>query len=626
MKYYSEAAYCKLTDAAAISLEPRIIEYNASGEAKESAKRFMRAATFLPEDGFVGLQIDAQTLASVSFSSPGSGVTAEDVAWIFGKCATIGEGPSAYMKDLYENNRKVYALKSIKGSERDDMMFRPQTYDPFNDVYEDDDEVSGSIVKEMFQMMADAGAVVRMIAGRASGDNECLGAVLISLPSEITLRMRSMLTIAFPHAEAVEVFEHKNEEEGIFPDDMFFGWVKEYLYTLMDRAEKIEKDKEKNIRPFRINEEGKYEDQFDIADEDGSDLENSNTDTESFTSIERLDFSVRTYNCLKRAGIDSVEKLRDLSFGELKRIRNLGMKSIEEIREKLTAFKDITERYPSDGKSYMTALDELIGLNEVKEQVKKIASYAKMKHEMGETGRGDVGVVLNMEFIGNPGTAKTTVARTVAGILYEIGLLSSNEVIEVGRADLVANYVGQTATKVRDVFRRAKGKLLFIDEAYSLADCYSNSFGDEAITTIVQEMENNRDDTVVIFAGYPDNMKEFFSRNPGLRSRVPFTVNFCDYSPEEMLLIAESEAKKKGFSISSEACEKVKNICTEATLRSVSGNGRFCRNMVENAILRYASRVYRDDCPEAKKDLTLIPEDFIEPVDPDEKKKPVIGF
>ena len=162
-------------------------------------------------------------------------------------------------------------------------------------------------------------------------------------------------------------------------------------------------------------------------------------------------------------------------------------------------------------------------------------------------------MVLNMEFIGNPGTAKTTVARITAGILHEIGLLPTSELVEVGRADLVAKYTGQTADKVKEVFQKAKGKLLFIDEAYALTDCWENSYGDEAISTIVQEMENNREDTVVIFAGYPDKMNEFFSRNPGLRSRVPFTIRFSDYSAEEMAQIVEAEAKKRGFSLMPEA-------------------------------------------------------------------------
>lgn len=146
----------------------------------------------------------------------------------------------------------------------------------------------------------------------------------------------------------------------------------------------------------------------------------------------------------------------------------------------------------------MELLDELVGLGEVKAQIKRLAAFVKMKQAMADKEGAAVPIVLNMEFVGNPGTAKTTVARIVAGILHEIGLLPTSELVEVGRADLVAKYVGQTAEKVKEVFQKAKGKLLFIDEAYALTDCWENSYGDEVINTIVQEMENNREDTVVI--------------------------------------------------------------------------------------------------------------------------------
>ena len=217
---------------------------------------------------------------------------------------------------------------------------------------------------------------------------------------------------------------------------------------------------------------------------------------------------------------------------------------------------------------------------------------------------------LNMEFIGNPGTAKTTVARIVAEILYKEGITRQRKLYEVGRADLIAKYVGQTADKVKNVFYRAKGKLLFIDEAYSLLESRKGDFGDEAINTMVQEMENNRQDTVVIFAGYPDEMKEFFLRNPGLRSRVPFTIGFADYSAEEMVSITELEAEKRGFTVSAEAKETLTAVCQIAAGHPENGNGRFCRNLAENAILNYASRVYGSEDSSAEKDYTLYPCDL----------------
>lgn len=186
------------------------------------------------------------------------------------------------------------------------------------------------------------------------------------------------------------------------------------------------------------------------------------------------------------------------------------------------------------------------------------------------------------------------------------------------------------------MFERARGKLLFIDEAYSLASDSPRDFGYEAINTIVQEMENNRNDTIVVFAGYPEEMETFFSKNPGLRSRVPFRISFTDYSADEMVQIAGLEAQKRGFSISPQALEKVASLCGEAKRHSDMGNGRFCRNLVENAILSYALRVYgerTESTEDAEKDFTLVDEDFALPDNmqalpeaPEAKKPAPIGF
>ena len=259
---------------------------------------------------------------------------------------------------------------------------------------------------------------------------------------------------------------------------------------------------------------------------------------------------------------------------------------------------------------YSAMLDDLIGLDEVKEQVKKITAFAKLKKDMENKGVETIPMSLNMEFVGNPGTAKTTVARIMAGLLYEIGILSNEDIVEVGRADLVGQYVGHTADRVRSAFKRAKGRVLFIDEAYSLLDDVNGSFGDEAINTIVQEMENCREDTVVIFAGYPDKMENFVARNPGLRSRIPFVLRFRDYSVDEMVRITEAETKKRGFSLSPDAKIKIKEICSKASGNITLGNGRFCRNIVENALLNYSSRVYGNGCEENDADFLLSDEDF----------------
>ena len=244
----------------------------------------------------------------------------------------------------------------------------------------------------------------------------------------------------------------------------------------------------------------------------------------------------------------------------------------------------------TDGKSALEQLNEMIGLEEIKEQIKNIIAFSKLQKKAAEQGRTIENINLNIAFLGNPGTAKTSVARLFARIMKENGLLSKGGLIEAGRADLVAKYTGQTAIKVKELFSKAKGHVLFIDEAYSLVDSWENEFGDEAIAAIVQELENNRGDMVVIFAGYPDKMEQFLSRNPGLRSRVPFTVAFSDYSADELTAIAKSEAARRGYTIEEEAEQKIRAICSVAMKEKEFGNGRFCRNLVESAIMKAASR------------------------------------
>lgn len=246
---------------------------------------------------------------------------------------------------------------------------------------------------------------------------------------------------------------------------------------------------------------------------------------------------------------------------------------------------------PVRGKSAQDELDALIGLSDIKDQISKIVAFSKMQKLARESGRklGDVNI--NIAFTGNPGTAKTTVARLFAQIMKDNGILSRGKLVEAGRAEIVAAYVGQTAIKVKKLFDKAQGNVLFIDEAYSLVDSWENEYGDEAIATIVQEMENRRDDLIVIFAGYPDKMETFLARNPGLRSRVPFVVNFPDYSNEELLQIAKLEADRRGFAIESKAEGKIVEIVDEARKKTDFGNGRLCRNLVESAILSAALRV-----------------------------------
>lgn len=240
-------------------------------------------------------------------------------------------------------------------------------------------------------------------------------------------------------------------------------------------------------------------------------------------------------------------------------------------------------------------LKEMIGLDAAKEVIANAVNFFKMQKLYEERGLSANRPSMHMVFTGNPGTAKTTVARLFARIMKDNGLLTKGDLYEVGRADIVGQYVGSTAPLVKKHFKRAKGSVLFIDEAYSLVDDRDGLFGDEAINTIVQEMENNRDDLVVIFAGYPDKMEGFLNKNPGLRSRIAFHVNFDDYNTEELLDIADLMIQKTGFEFDDEAHEEMNRVFNEARQKSDFGNGRYVRNLIELSALKQASRLAKAD-------------------------------
>lgn len=272
-----------------------------------------------------------------------------------------------------------------------------------------------------------------------------------------------------------------------------------------------------------------------------------------------------------------------------------------------------------------SAYDELsgmIGLENVKAVIDEALAYYKIQKAFGEHD-----LSMHMVFTGNPGTAKTTVARLFAEIMKENGVLSTGEMHEVGRADLVGKYVGWTAQIVKEKFREAKGGVLFIDEAYSLVDDRSGMFGDEAISTIVQEMENNREDTIVIFAGYPKEMGQFLSRNPGLRSRIAYHIHFEDYSAEELYEITEWIAHGKGAELSSDVKNVLIPYFTEVRTQSGFGNGRFARNLVEKALRRRAVRLLSEgeELSDRKELLTLSVVDF-DLSEPVKNKRCSIGF
>ena len=286
-----------------------------------------------------------------------------------------------------------------------------------------------------------------------------------------------------------------------------------------------------------------------------------------------------------------------------------------------------TVKEEEKGSAY-NELASMIGLTEVKTVIEKALNFYKLQRIYKKRGISQTRPAMHMVFTGNPGTAKTTVARLFSRIMKENELLSRGHLVEVGRGDLVGRYVGWTAKTVEEKFRQADGGVLFIDEAYSLVDDRDGSYGDEAINSIVQQMENRRDSMIVIFAGYPDKMESFLDKNPGLRSRIAFHVDFPDYSTDELCDIAKHVGKAKGLKLSEDALSKLSEVFEAARLSPDFGNGRYVRNVIEHTEMNMAGRLLSIE-PEtmtAEALTTITAEDVDMPERKPEKREKRIGF
>lgn len=235
-------------------------------------------------------------------------------------------------------------------------------------------------------------------------------------------------------------------------------------------------------------------------------------------------------------------------------------------------------------------LNELVGLKKVKKALYDLVDVMKLKDKT-ENELKIKNLNLHMVFLGNPGTGKTTIARLVANILYNLGYIKENKLIEVSSKDLVAEYVGQTAPKTMSVIEKAMNGVLFIDEAYSLAVDNNNSYNAEAIATLIQAMENYRDKLVVIFAGYTREMQDFLDSNSGIVSRIGYTFEFDDYTTKELVDIFLTMTDKAGFKVDGDALKYLEEIIDNNRNTKNFGNARFVRNIYEKSIVKHASRV-----------------------------------
>lgn len=266
----------------------------------------------------------------------------------------------------------------------------------------------------------------------------------------------------------------------------------------------------------------------------------------------------------------------------------------EPVDERPTAV-DLQAEYETSGvRDVLEELDrELIGLKPVKKRIRETAALLLVERARKQMGLNHRTPTLHMSFTGNPGTGKTTVAMKMANLLHRLGYIRKGHLVSVTRDDLVGQYIGHTAPKTKDILKKAMGGVLFIDEAYYLYRPENErDYGQEAIEILLQVMENQRDDLVVIMAGYSDRMDKFFASNPGFRSRIAHHIDFPDYENEELLRISEIMLAEQSYTFSADARQTFADYIKARRAQPHFANARSIRNALDRARLRQANRLF----------------------------------
>ena len=311
----------------------------------------------------------------------------------------------------------------------------------------------------------------------------------------------------------------------------------------------------------------------------------------------------------------------EITREETDRIDDLRMVLRGQLGDRLRAENDAFHAFEAE-------FDELVGMRGVKDELRKRVEFLLVAKRRASRGHQVDAQRSHMAFLGNPGTGKTTVARLYAKLLHDVGLLPSSTFVETDRSGLVGEYVGHSEKKTLDVLNAADGGVLFIDEAYALADHYGpdrKGFGAEATDVIVKQMEDRRDRLVVIVAGYSKPMEQFLAMNPGLRSRVPLLLEFPDYSDDELVTIAERIADRRSLVLETDTKNKIREVMSKERLSEGFGNAREVENLLDAAQRNIVARVSDlGNLATSKESATVVPDDIPSATEPVAKRP--IGF